>query len=452
MARPGNAWRQVILWGIVLTALAAGGCATGLRTGDLGVMMGAGDCGLIEKTVESHPDGYGAGSELLFAMDAAMAFMHCGDDAAAQRWFREADRLGQDLWTESVSRQAASFLAGDTVLKYPGEDYERVMINLMSAIGFLGAGEPDEALVECRRLDSLLNVYNAKYEHENVYSEDAFARYLSGMLYEDEGSLDDAFIDYLRAAKAYADYGAQYGTPLPRPLKEDLFRVAVRIGRLAEARALFPDDGKDGRPPQWSTKGLGRIVYIQIAGAAPRKEQDVVFIPFKDGPVPLAFPRMVITPPACGGGRLELRAEGVEVLTEAVLVEDINRIAMKNLADRRVRVIAKTLARAVAKQLVIGGIANSADDPNTQATIRAALNIVNMFVERADTRSWRTLPGEVYMTRVYVAPGDYRVRVSGCGRDRTLDTVAVRAGSTRYIVDDARFTQSEGRAAALPVR
>lgn len=433
------------MMGIMLAALALWGCAPGFRSGDLQYYTGAGDCDALQKTIAAHPDGYGSGDELLFAMDAAMGFMRCGDDAAAQRWFREADRLGEALWTESITRQTASFLTGDYVLQYPGEDYERVMINLMSAIAFLKAGDLDGALVECRRLDTLLGLYNAKYEQKNVYGEDAFARYLSGILNEDDGELDEAFIDYQRAAKGYADYASAYGTPLPQILKEDLFRVAARVGREQDALAAVPDASPEGRQAVWQPQELGRIVYIQLAGQAPRKVADMVVIPLKGGPVPLAFPRMVITPPGCGGGRLELRNTGSEILTEAVLVEDINRIAVKNLADRQARVLARTVARAVAKQVVIGQIANSSDDRNTQKTIRAALDIMNMFVERADTRSWQTLPGEIYMARVYTAPGTYQVQVADCGQPRALAPVTVLAGQTRYIIDDARVSQSAGR-------
>jgi hypothetical protein len=445
MARSGNAWLLSAWVGGMLALVVLGGCATGLRSGDLKHYMDTGDCNVLAQAIERHPEGYGERSELLFAMDAAMAFMRCDDLEAAQRWFREADRLGEALWTESVSRQAASFLTGDYVLSYPGEDYERVMVNLMSAIGFLKAGDLDGALVECRRLDSLLNVYNAKYASKSVYSEDAFARYLSGILNEDDGSLDDAFIDYLRAARVYDDYETHYGTRLPRILQEDLLRLAARVDREEDARALLPEELFEKREPDWDTRDMGRIVYLQLAGESPRKVEDAIFIPLKGGPVPLAFPRMVISPPACGGGQVALSAPGSEILTDAVLVEDINRIAVKNLADRQVRVIAKMLARAVAKQAMIGGIANSADDPNTQAAIRTALNIMNMFVERADTRSWRTLPGEIYMTRVYAEPGTYQLRVITCGESRSLAPVTVGAGQTRYVIDDARYASGSGR-------
>jgi tetratricopeptide (TPR) repeat protein len=441
MVRPGNSWLvSALLAGALLTFM-LGGCATGLRTGDLKHYTALDDCKALRHAVDSNPEGYGSNEELLFAMDAAMAFMRCGDDAAAQRWFREADRLGEELWTESISRQAASFLTGDYVLKYSGEDYERVMVNLMSALGFLRSGDLDSALVEFRRLDSLLNLYNAKYEKKNVYAEDAFARYLSGILHEDDGAFDDAFIAYLRATRVYGDYQEHYGTRLPRILKEDLLRMAAVVDREEDARDVLPDVPANWTPPHWPAEEFGRIVYIQLTGEPPRKVEDRVLVPTKAGPVSIAFPRMVIAPPACGGGRLALTKQGSEIHTDAVLVQDINRIAVKNLADRQVRIVAKTLARAAAKQIVIGGIANSTDDPNAQAAISTALNIVNMFVERADTRSWQTLPGEIYMTRVFASPGTYRLRLTSCGEGRELPSVTVAAGETRYIIDDARHVR-----------
>ena len=41
-------------------------------------------------------------------------------------------------------------------------------------------GKTEDALVEIRRLDTLLTGLNNKYDAKSVYKEDAFARYLSG--------------------------------------------------------------------------------------------------------------------------------------------------------------------------------------------------------------------------------------------------------------------------------
>jgi hypothetical protein len=45
----------------------------------------------------------------------------------------------------------------------------------------------------------------------------------------------------------------------------------------------------------------------------------------------------------------------------------------------------------------------------------AAVNIAAMFTERADTRSWFTLPGEIHLARISLPPGDYRGRIEFYG-------------------------------------
>lgn len=142
--------------------------------------MRAGDCTQASAFLEESREDYPENALLLRLLDSAMVNMHCRNFDAAQEAFRQAEDLSQDLWTTSLSRETASFLTNDYVLAYAGEDYERAMIHLMSALAYIDAGQPWEALVECRRLGSLLTLFNDRYDHKNVYREDAFGRYLSG--------------------------------------------------------------------------------------------------------------------------------------------------------------------------------------------------------------------------------------------------------------------------------
>jgi len=418
--------------------MALAGCATPNPL-TLQHSLESGNCAATPLLLEEAKGTYGGNAELLFLLDAGMVHLQCGNYGLAQEHFHKAEQLAETLWTKSLSRNAASFLTSDYLIKYPGEDYERVMIHLMSAIGYLQSGELDEALVECRRLDSLLSLYNTKYEKKNVYKEDAFARYLSGILNEDDGEQDDAFIDYLLAARAYLEYDRAYGTHMPESLQEDLQRMAVAVGRIEDAESVM----KHFPGHRWSTRadtgGKGKIVFILFIGNAPEKVEDRIYIPTRRGPVTIAFPRMVTETPACAGGTLVLRSGATIIESDLELVEDINRIALKNLEDRKGRVIAKTVARAVAKQVVIEGISSQGDD-NAQTTIATLLNLINMAVERADTRSWRTLPGEIHMARVFVPPGVYSLGVSRCGQPRQdLRTLRIDSGQARYVVHDTRY-------------
>jgi len=423
---------------IFLAAIVLSGCASGNFFSSLDKNLASGDCQAAIALINESGDAYGSNEQLLYLLDTAMVYMQCGDIDAAQERFHSAEDLAEDLWTKSITLNAMSMVTNETIQAYAGEDFERVMIHLMSGIGYLQAGQLDEALVEARRLDTLLAIYNDKYDKKNVYKEDAFARYLSGMLYEADGQWDEAFIDYRRAVKVYLEDYRTYGTGLPDILIADLVRAASIVGRIEEIENLVPGDRinhltqSDDRPDQ------GKVVFITFAGYAPRKVHDMVIVPTFYGPIGVAFPRMVVTPPTCSNGRLTLYGENHFFEADLALVEDINSIAVKGLDDRKGRIMAKAIARAVAKQVAIHSIVRSRDN---QMVIGTILNLFNIFlVERADTRSWRTLPGRIYMTRIYVPTGKYKCKFEACGgMVKDLASLTVEEGTTRYLFRDLRY-------------
>lgn len=432
------------LLSIIMICLIAHGCAGGNIFSRLDQNLAIGDCPAAIALIDESEGAYGSNNRLIYLLDAAMVDMQCGNLEAAQSNFRNAEDLAERLWTESISRNVLSLAANDTVLAYAGEDFERVMIHLMSAIGYLQAGQPDEALVEVRRLDTLLAVYNDKYEKKNVYKEDAFARYLSGILHEADGAWDEAFIDYRRAVEVYREDYREYGTGLPEMLLADLVRAASAVDRVADIEGLVSADRIDRSYRFDEPPDQGSVVIIAFAGYAPRKVQDMVVIPTPHGPIGVAFPRMEVAPARCSQGRLNLYGTDQFYESDLVLVEEINRIAVKNLEDRKGRILAKAIARTVAKQVAIHSIARSSDNRNDQRTIEAILNLVNiLLVERADTRSWRTLPGRIYMTRMHVPAGEYTVEFQSCGGTwADFVPLSVERGTTRYLFRDLRYPVS----------
>jgi len=424
-----------VIGGLILLS----GCAHRMDYNRLYAQLQNGECRSATRHIESSRDSYGSNAQLLYLLDSAMVHLQCREFAAAQKKFHSAERLAESLWTESISRQAASLVTNEYLLKYPGEDYERALINMMSAIGYLQTEAFDDALVEIRRLDSLLSLFNEKYDQKNVYKEDAFGRYLSGILHEADNALDDAFIDYRKALITYRDYQKYYGTPAPASLVEDLRRVAAAVDRLADIESLLPLDEVQQRPAPQATRRMGKLVFLQLSGPAPAKTQGQVVVPTARGPVSIAYPRLLLLPPACMEHRLTLASEDVIIAATLDLVQDIGRIALKNLEDKKGRIMAKTIARAVAKQVVIDSLANSSDQ-NTAVAMQTALNIANLFLEQADTRSWRTLPGQIYMARLFIPPGEYTVQSAACdGQSHKLQNILVKAGKTNYIVHDDRF-------------
>ncbi len=421
--------------GLILI-LALGSCAGHVAYDTLTARLTTGDCNGAVRLVEESRKDYGTNSELLFLLDSAMVNMQCRNFETAQKRFHRAEDLAEQLWTLSLSQETVSLIANDYLLTYGGEDYERAMIHLMSAIAYLDADNPEDALVECRRLDSLLTLYNDRYDEKNVYKEDAFGRYLSGILNEADHNPDAAFIDYQKALESYTDYEEFYQTPAPASLKEDFLRVARIVNRMEDARILLP--AKTPGSDTLNTQPLGKIVFIQLLGKAPVKIEDRVHIPTRSGPVTLAFPKLVPLSSGPENTRFFLRSQAGQRSIRTELVADINAIAIKNLADHRVRIIAKTIARAVTKQAVIHQAAKQAaknESREMEQAVETALNLLNLFLERADLRSWRTLPAKIYMARAFVEPGAWQVDIPSIGnREGKTKNILVKAGKINYII------------------
>lgn len=434
MMESTSRWTAIAL-GLILLA----GCAAGPDYRYIDRQLSAGRCEDATEYIDNRRSGYGRNQRLLFHMDAGMIHLRCGNYASATDYFRQAEDIARDLWTISISREAASFLINDYTRPYAGEDFERAMIHLMAAFGYIGMDDHEAALIEFRRLDTLLTGLNDRYGEKNVYREDAFARYVSGILFEAEGYEDDAFIAYRRAYEVYKDYEKQYGTPAPPELAGDVCRLAARVDRKDDAKEIGIDctEVSGGSPTGY--KDYGKVVFVGFRGSAPRKAEDGLIIPTSAGPVKIAFPRYVVPPASPMRHSFVLEPKGDAggstpgdqwIAADPRLAQNITRIAVKNLEDRRARVIARMAARTAAKQVAIDQIARGAESDG----LRFFLNLVNLFVERADTRSWRTLPGEIYMTRIFVPPGNYTVRLppGDRGGPRT-ETVSVRAGGTEFV-------------------
>ena len=423
---------------IFLTGCAAGG----LDYQGLEVHLQSDNCPGALEFIESSQKKYGANRELIYLMDSGMVNLLCGNHEASNQHLQEADYLAQDLWTKSISREAASFVVNDYTIAYPGEDYEKVMINLLGALNYSLMGDFEGALVESRRINSKLIEINEKHENKNAYSEDAFARYLSGMLYEadapgDLQNLDSAYIDYYKAYKTYNAYAGHYGTPLPRVFVEDLLRIAEATDRMDEVSGLA-----QGR--QWvkhsDAARMGRIVLVYFAGKAPVKYENSHIIMGPNGPVKFAIPAYSVTPPGCRSGELVVKAAGTatELTAGTELVEDINAIALKNLDDRMVGYIAKATARVIAKQVAISAT-DEIEDPLARMVAKLAATALAAISEIADTRSWQTLPGEIHLVRTFVPPGSYEASARLCGSVHNLGQVELGVGDTEFLLVDTMY-------------
>ena len=405
--------------------------------------MATGNCPGSIEILKNSKAAYGNKAQLLHLLDSGMIQFQCNNPQTASKFFTDADELAQSLWTTSVTKEAASYITNDLVIPYKGEDYERALINLFSAFSYIKLGEYEEAMADCRRLDTVLTEYNSKYETKNVYKEDALGRYISGLLSESEKEYSEAYIYYYEAYKAFQSYNESYGTVTPLCLFEDILRVASPADKRREALSIIPNAKAIKYISHKAAKKMGKVVLIHMSGKAPVKIENKFTVATATGPISIAFPAYTTSPPSCHFSKLILKSDANTIEQNAVLFEDINGIAVKDLDDRKVRITAKAIARAVAKQAIVHASSKEVEKRyGAMAGLAAKIagNIAASALEKADTRSWRTLPGEIYIARAFVPEGNYQVMVEDCyGNQKAVDSITVKSGESKFVFHDTIY-------------
>jgi uncharacterized protein len=397
------------------------------------------------KLVEKNKSEYGDRNAVLYNLDRGTLYHYAGDYKKSNEAFAEAERRMDELYTESVTGNVGAFVVNDNTLPYPGEDFEKVTVNLYRALNYIELGQVDEAIVEARKINLKLEKINDAYpaDKKNVYKEDAFARLLAGVLYEMGGTrddLNDAYISDRLAANAYAkDFAKHYNVQAPEVLAHNLLTTAIFMGsdELAAAKKTFPDVEAI---PYARVEQQAQLYFVHFAGRGPTKVEGDIRAIMPDGNfIKIAFPRYRSNYYLINGSQVLVDGQPGVTLQEA---QPLGAIAVENLDNRKTRIAVKAIARATTKYLASRALQHEARRKSEAAGLLAyvAGNAYAEFSEKADLRSWQTLPDRVLIGRVMVPPGKHHLVVaftSGPGNvvfKRDLGDVDVHAGETRFFI------------------
>ena len=400
--------------------------------------------------LDSQKGGYGKNNKLQFLLDRGLLLHLSKKYQESIVTFAAARQLADELYTKSVSKQATTWITNEYAAPYPGEDFERALVNVFQALNYALLNKREDALVEARDVDSLLAVINDQYavDQKNVYKEDAFIRLFMGILYEASGtSLDtnDAYVSYRKALEVYdRDYKDNYDVNAPRVLQSNILRVSreIVLGDFDGYRDKFRDipfASKKERQQQ------AEVYLIQYNGLAPIKEESQITLPMLDGYlVKVAFPKYRSRPYATATSRLVAgESAGTVLFSDSELVEPIGRIAEKNLERRKLRFIAKATIRATSRYMIEKNQEKSIyknSGSTSAAWFRFASSFFNIVIEKADVRCWQTLPDQIRLSHILLKPGTYTFTVENFGADgaqvssKMLGERSVKAGDQIFLV------------------
>lgn len=392
----------------VLVALAATmGCTTyTARMNDTGLYYYDGEYDRAREELDELVDSSSNEDIFLFLLERGKVRLASGMyDSAIVDLQAAEQRFDEIEGTTSIGEAFGTALVSDASREYQPVAHEKILLNTYLMLSYLGAGDIEGAYVERNRVIRRLSEYIGRAEPgEELPLDVPFARYVSAVMYENEGKLDDARIEYDRVEDLYPEAvpWAPNSHMTEIVVLTEMGRAPVMISR--EIRGYFQ-------------KANGQTFgYFNLPGDAGQQVYPVSSALIGDdsgfGTVfTFAFPEYVRM------GRSALNAypvvDGVEA-GMAVTLDDFEDTAMEAFRRNLMSILIRSAVRTYVQLL----LQNELD--GDVGRIAAAVSKLFSMVETADTRSWQTLPSEMAVFRMEVEPGSHIVQMRYYDRNGTF--------------------------------
>ncbi|MDO8461296.1 MAG: hypothetical protein Q7S98_00380 [Deltaproteobacteria bacterium] len=349
-----------------------------------------------------------ARDRLLYLLDQGVILHTAGRFQESLKVFEEAIKLSNELNGPRPVSKTAAIIANDNMIPYQGEPFERLLMNLFQVLNYIGMGQVDEALVEVRRINTRFSNYFK--DEAKDYLRNAFVSYVSGTVWEANGKLNDAYIDYKTTYKKI---------PAFQPLVQDLLGGSTRLGLLYDQQKwqkLFRQSYKP-LPPNH-----GEVILLVQEGVVPEKRSTEEEAGLQILPVP-TYPKHLRTPVT-----VTIR-QGKEIVGETVPLYRVDEAAKATLADQKAGIIARGIARLAVKEGAAVAVGTKVD-----RDLGILLGVLLLATNRADLRSWLTLPRSLQVARFSLPKGSYDLQLEWRGGSLLLKQVIVEDHKKTFVI------------------
>lgn len=447
---------------ILFALFILGGCASYRnQASDYYMYLQRGDYDKASESLEHTKILRKSRNKLLLLLEKGKLAHLSGKWEESNTYLNEADNMIED-----GLKSAASYIAGTLMnpmmSSYKPESFERYLVHYYKALNYIQLGQNSEAVVEARRISLSTYALQDQQKNENKYSSDPFAFMFQGMIYENNGDANNAFIAYRNAVDLYMEKGGVFfGTNMPVQLRKDLFRTAAAAGFMDEVSRYENIFGVKYSPEPVNPNG--ELVLLFENGAAPVKEQQDFFFSllagsdglfyFRDNnnlyniPLDQSLAGSSFNPGDLRSFRMAIprykQSRNVYQQAMAILpngqqplemAENINALAIVSLDQRMGKELASALTRMAVKKIAEAAMrpkedkkednANKTEEEkkkeekkkNAQQAISLGLQLFNLASEKADTRNWQSLPASIYYARIPLVPGENKISLQVQGR------------------------------------
>jgi hypothetical protein len=367
------------------------------------------------------------------------------DFALVYQQIQQAEQAAKIQLSRGIENIQA-VISNDNATRYDIPYYEQSMLHCYQALNYLNQNDLSGALVEIRRANLVQkkalqankkSLYDSQKEMKNkgISSEsltskypsmdtaigkvkngfqNAYTFYLSGVLYEAAGQANDAYIDYKKALEIY---------PHNVTVQQDVWRLANKLGMSNDIQLFNKRFARNitqaisqNKSDQQNLAPSGQLVVLVEQGIIPSKQEISIHLPIFTSHNDMRFYSLAL--PSYQNrlrqySGLSLNYQGNTYQSQEIV--RLQSLSAKQLQDEMPAIVTRQVVRLVAKEELRQQMSRKGGDVGN---ILASL--YNIASEKADTRSWSTLPDSIHILRLDLAPGQQEVELNINGNSHTI--------------------------------
>lgn len=384
-------------------------------------------------------------SYYLSLLEKARLEFLAGNNQQSQKHFEQvfkhiqASQLAAKIELSRGVENIAAVMSNDNAIRYDIPLYEQGMLHSYQALNYIAQEDLSGALVEIRRAN-LVQEQALLANADSIYSyhkrmaaqglsddelnrhypsmkntignikngfQNAYTFYLSALLFEASGQKNDAYIDYKKALEIF---------PTNPFLQQNVWRLANYLSMHDDVellKTMLPED---------ITKSInranqGRIVFVIENGIVASKQEVAVNLPISTRRNTMRFYSVAL--PSYQNQIVNyspLRLEYKGKYIQSAEIVRLQSLAAKQLKDELPVIVSRQIVRLIAKEKVRQQLERKNGELGN-----VFASLYNLASEKADTRSWSTLPDSVQIMEVDFPKGEHQFLLNINGINQQID-------------------------------
>ncbi|MDD4082151.1 MAG: hypothetical protein PHD05_02065 [Sphaerochaetaceae bacterium] len=351
--------------------------------------------------------------ELIKDLDFGLVNHASGDFNESNKYLEEAEEEFDRLYTQSVTRNIASFIVNDNTQEYQGQDWESIYSNVFKSLNYYFLDSLEDAMVEVRKsIEKQTNLVSSYPKMEQALNESYSSNNVSPPQNIKQNFCISALSQYLSMLFSY-----EYKD-------ENTFRYSSQ--KLEEAYNL-QSDLYPFTPPQ-SIEILRNADnktilanFLIFTGNAPIKIEENEIYRYSDSDgndrlIHYSFPTADVRLSLIK--KIEINLEGIN--NYHFFLEPIERLDLIALDTMKTEIAydkLKAISRVIGKNLLSNGLRVSASNSGNSSSsdslelIADLFDIFNFVSERADVRGSHFFPSTAWIGLEAVEKGYYKATI-----------------------------------------